>query len=84
MATGLYLKIGSGEQVHGESRDPHHVGWIELLSFSLGQGSPATSGSAPTRKGPLCHIEKVTDRTTTYLLNAARFAHPLDLGPVLN
>ncbi len=38
MPQAYYLKLGSGRsQFPGNSSEPHHVGWIELISMSWGR-----------------------------------------------
>jgi type VI protein secretion system component Hcp len=42
----LYMKLGSGkDQMFGESRDKHHVGWVKISGFSWSSGKQVRSAS---------------------------------------
>ena len=75
MPNAYYLKLGSGgEHILGESRDRHHMGWIKLESFWMGDSSKP-NGATGTGSGKATSSEvmvaKRTDRTSTDLHMAA-------------
>jgi type VI protein secretion system component Hcp len=77
MPHAYYLKLGSGKsQLTGTSRDPHHVGWIKLISFQWGSegsgmgahGSGAGSGRPAATE---LTVSKMVDRLSPHLMLAS-------------
>jgi type VI secretion system secreted protein Hcp len=82
MPTSYYLKLGaSDEQVLGDSRDPHHRGWIKLEIFSIGtqtSGAHGSGGGGGPGKVTISefHMTKVQDRASPVLMDATSTGRP--------
>ena len=79
MPSAYYLKLGSGpDQLLGGSRDRHHMGWIKLESFWMGNESHPSGATAGVGTGkatsPDIVVSKTTDRASTDIFMAANDA----------
>jgi type VI secretion system secreted protein Hcp len=73
---GPFLKF-DGPTIAGDSTDPAHMGWIDVLSFSWGTPRPAAAGlgaavgAAAARQPSALDIKKVLDKSSPALRQAA-------------
>lgn len=51
MAVDIFLKLGDGSKVKGESTDSKHTNEIELTHFEIGVSNPSSVGSSTTGSG---------------------------------
>src|SRR5262245_59496715 len=69
MANGLFLKLGTGEdQILGECRSMHHVGWIELLAFfPVARLNVTAAEKVGDKKQYRFGVTKLADNVSGYL-----------------
>ena len=52
MPSAYYVKLGSGaDQISGASRDRHHIGWIKLVSFWMGDSRANAATADAEQRG---------------------------------
>jgi len=62
MPSAYYVKLGSGaDQISGASRDRHHIGWIKLVSFWMGD-SRANAATAAAGPGSVTSFEVIVTK----------------------
>jgi len=75
MPTAYHLKLGLGvDQILGASRDRHHMGWIKLVSFWMGNGratATAAAGGSGSITSSEVSVTKLTDRASMDIYKAA-------------
>jgi type VI secretion system secreted protein Hcp len=74
MPDAYYLKIGSGRsQLTGTSRDPHHVGWIKLTAFYLGEPNRGAGSGGGAGKAAFTElsVSKTVDHLSPHLMLAS-------------
>ena len=83
MAHDLYLKLGSGpNQLLGECRKPHHLGWFKILQWRSENGAPlvgsATAGGHAGQKVTKIYVTMDMNESSASIRQAISYGRRFD------